>query len=152
MNNPYPCDQLRDSFLQFLSEGMTYAEALAEFDEDQFVKAAMAEVFHHEVYCYGMEWKTNDERELPGLFSLYARASREMQDARDMEFALALYAEGWTSEVPPTFQTNSRDFWRQCPVMSLYWRAPSKRPGRPGRRYLSTNQAYNAMKRSLSTQ
>jgi hypothetical protein len=146
-----PTDTYRDTFLAFLAQGMTYSEALAEFDEQEFSREGMAEIFRHEAHIelWSHEWITADERRLPALFSLLVRAQRERADAQDFEEkSVPLMMAGWTSEVPECYRHNSSDFWRQCPTMSLYWRAPSRRPGKPGRRYLSTNQAFNAMNRA----
>ncbi len=143
-----PIDMYRDVFLKFIADGMTYDEALDQFDEDEWFRASMEEVFTDQarIDVFGGGFVTNDERKLPALFALSCRAHRQRTDTREMqEQAIPLYMAGWTSEVPECFKNNSADFWRQCPVMSLYWRAPSKLPGKPGRRYLSTNQAYRAM-------
>src|SRR5687767_553107 len=50
----------------------------------------------------------------------------------------ALLAAGWTFELPGD---GDYEPWQ------WYWRAPPKRKGKPGRKYLSTNQAYRAMMR-----
>lgn len=137
-------DTYRDAFLKFIADGMSYAEAKAQFDEVEWRKALISEIDSGvtvnrttgDIECDGK----------PSLLALGARADAEARSIRDMETqGLALYAAGWTSEVPDSYKHNSKAFWRQCPTMSLYWRAPSKRPGKPGRKYLSTNQAYNAM-------
>jgi hypothetical protein len=49
----------------------------------------------------------------------------------------ALLAAGWTIEWPE----HDLDTWQWA------WRRPSRRTGRPGRRFASTGQAYNAMVR-----
>lgn len=93
---------------------------------------------------------TNDERQLPALFDLLVCAQFEQRnsvDGADYQQALELWQAGWTSE---SHEPYSDHFWSQVQVMSWYWRAPSKRPGKPGRRYLSTNQAWNAFQRSLA--
>lgn len=146
-----PTDTYRDAFLKFISEGKTYAEALEEFDEEEFSQTALVELLGHEARIDFLthEFKTNDERRLPALFSLLCRAQFERANNADFEEqAVPLMMAGWTSEVPSCYRNNNQSFWRQCPTMSLYWRAPSKRPGKPGRLYRSTSQAYNAMKRS----
>lgn len=148
-----PIDTYRDAFLKFLAEGMTYAEALSHFDEDAWNMAAMAEIFTNEakIDISTREFLTNDSRKLPSLFLLGVRANRQITDDLDLqEQAIPLYLAGWQSEVPDSFKHNSKDFWRQCPTMSLYWRAPSKRAGKPGRLYRSTNQAFRAMTKALA--
>jgi len=151
---PQPTDTYRDTFLKFLAEGMTHEEALAQFDYEKFSRAALAEMLSNEAVCVRDEnwrtaWVTNDSRKLPALFALLLLAQRQQADTQDFERqAVPLMLAGWTSETPGVYRNNSTDPYRQCPVMSLYWRAPSKRPGKPGRRYLSTNQAFNAMKKA----
>jgi hypothetical protein len=70
---------------------------------------------------------------------------KEANDA-EMEKALELSAAGWTPEIEkhhtPHPYTGSVD------VMSWYWRRPARRKGQKGRRYLSTNQAWNAYKKA----
>lgn len=143
-------DTYRDAFMKFLAQGMTYAEAFDEFSPLEWQRAAMQEVVDDEAIIEPLthEFVTNDERRLPTLFALSCRAMRQQQDVKDMEQAYELWGAGWTHEVPEPFQHNYKDFWRQCPVMSWHWRAPSKRLGKPGRRYFSTQQAFNAMQRA----
>ncbi len=146
-----PIDTYRDAFLKFIREGMSYAEALEQFDEDEWNRAVMKEMFDHDALLDPVtrQWITNDSRGLPALFQLSILANFQMSSKRDFEEqAVPLMIAGWTSEMPECYRHNSQDPWRQCPVMSLYWRAPSKRPGKPGRKYLSTQQAYNAMKKA----
>lgn len=127
------------AFRKFLSEGMTYSEALDEFDTQALMRSCFAEMDRDRSIL-------NDQE---SLFGLMIKGFRQMSDDADMEQAYELWGAGWTSEVPESYKSNSRDFWRQCPTMSLYWRAPSKRPGRPGRRYLSTNQAWRALQKQI---
>lgn len=70
---------------------------------------------------------------------LSALANRGMLEARERDLVQvrALLAAGWKYELPDG----------DPEPMSWYWRAPPKRPGKLGRKYLSTNQAYNAMTR-----
>lgn len=143
-----PIDTYRDTFLKFLADGMSYAEAFEQFDEKEWRKAVIAELDDGQTRLdrESGELVTNDERYLPALLSLGARADFERRSIRDFnEQAVPLMLAGWTSEVANP--TNSKHFWSQVQTMSLYWRAPSKRAGKPGRRYLSTQQAYNAMMR-----
>lgn len=150
--NTYPFDTLRDSFLRFLAEGMTHEEALEQFDEKEFTAAAMDElgggtlqrICTTESILDVGSFVTNDARQLPALFEMLCTAHGERRNGvqgANYQQALELWQAGWTSESErPDAQ-----------VMSWYWRAPSKRPGKQGRKYLSTNQAFNAMRRNLST-
>lgn len=131
-----PIDTYRDTFKQLVAQGKTPLEALNEFDRDKWNAAMCAEI---------------DERGESTLLALGAMAEHEANDLKDMEQAIELWGAGWTSEVPECYKHNSKSFWRQCPVMSWYWRRPPRRAGKPGRRYLSTNQAYNAMKRETES-
>ena len=59
----------------------------------------------------------------------------------------ALIDAGWKYELPELVNRKDGD---KKPLMETepwqwYWRAPSKRKGSKGRRYLSTNQAFNAL-------
>jgi len=128
-------DLFRDTFLRFLAEGMTHAEALAEFNRGEWNEAMNAEI---------MEGGSNRS---DSLLDLAAKAGFEERNLRDLDQAIELWQAGWTSE-DPNPQRDHSCFWSQSQVMSWYWRAPSKRPGKPGRRYLSTNQAFNAMKKA----
>lgn len=134
-------DTYRDAFLRFLSEGMTHAEALDQFDASEWNKAVCAELEDSgtRIDTATLELVTNDSRSLPALLALTSVAIRENSNTRDFQKATELWMAGWTSESPSKTQID---------VMSWYWRAPSKRPGKPGRRYLSTNQAFSAMKRA----
>ena len=154
--NTYPFDTLRDTLLKFVAEGMTYDEALSQFDEKEFTAAAMAEMDQGLTQTLsvldGIELAgnivTNDERRLPSLFDLKVRANFERSNGINGEAfqqALQLWQAGWTSEHE---KPASDKFWSQVQVMSWYWRAPSKRLGKLGRKYLSTNQAFNAMRKA----
>ncbi len=144
----YPFDTMRDSFLRFMAEGASYREALELFDLAEFRAAAMAEldgdlvrrVSPMEDILRAGDFVTNDSRGLPALLELLVHAQIE-QGQQPCAQCLDLWAAGWTSEVP-----NPK--YGPCQSMSLYWRAPSKRPGKLGRRYLSTNQAWNALQTS----
>lgn len=148
----YPFDTLRDTFLRLLADGMTHEEALMAFDEEEFWQAAMAEFFSGAVRVVPAleniekvgDWITNDERKLPALFDLLTTARMEHRNSvngDDYKQAMDLWQSGWTSE---SQRPDSQ-------VMSWYWRAPPKRPGKPGRKFLSTNQAWNAMRRAIPT-
>lgn len=142
-------DIFRDSFLKFIEEGMTHAEALEKFDETLFRRAAVDELMESGIRIDPTTYRqlVNDSRGVTPLIDLLSLAEMQRRSQRDFEKqAIPLMLAGWTSEVPNP--TNRKDPWLQCQTMSLYWRAPSKRPGKPGRRYLSTNQAFNAMQKT----
>ena len=129
-------DVYKDAFKRFLADGMTHLEAMNQFDSKLFTEALLSEI----------ESGYNKE---DSLLDLLAIASRMESDLKDFEEqALPLYAAGWTSELPNPEYEDKSCIWSTCAVMSLYWRAPSKRLGKPGRKYLSTNQAFNAMKKT----
>ena len=114
-------DLVRDAMLKMIAKGMTPLEAFREFNAEEFHKAMFASL----------------EEGDRSLLELSAAASREECDEAAMAQAIELWMAGWTSEVPRGTGM----------VMSWYWRAPAK-PGRKvGRRYLSTNQAWNKLKR-----
>lgn len=142
-------DTYRDSFLRLVAQGMTYREAMECFDPAELQAAVRQEMDRGDCrkHQYGQIIFEADE-EPTTLFDLTVRAEFERRnslDSNDGQQCLALWQAGWTSEnANPT----SAGFWGQPQLMSLYWRAPSKRAGKPGRRYLSTNQAYNALMRS----
>jgi len=117
-------DTYRDAFQIMLKQGKTPYEALQQFDRDRLN------------YALRQGIREEDVREAGSLFSLCVAAAIEEQDEKDMEQAIALWLAGWTSETPSPTQER---------VMSWYWRRPSRRKGKPGRLFLSTNQAFNAM-------
>jgi hypothetical protein len=144
-----PIDTYREAFQKFVAEGMSYMEAEDQFDKELLSAAVEAELERGDsvqVFCMDPMGNTNACGH-ETLFDLVVKASFERRNLHDFETqAVPLMMSGWTSEqVNPT---NSKDFWRQVQVMSLYWRAPSKRPRKPGRLYRSTNQAFNAMMKS----
>lgn len=135
-------DTYRDAFLLMLSEGMSHAEALAQFDREKWNAAVGAEIdlgscqYNPETFQY----VTRDGK--PSLLDLAAAAGAEDRESNDMTQAIELWLAGWKSENPnPKYP---------CQTMSLYWRRPPKRKGKLGRRFLSTNQAHNALKREPS--
>lgn len=146
---PHPIDTYRDAFLRLMADGMSYREALETFDEDEFTKAALAEMDARGslIMNENLDLVTNDERRAPALFDLLVHANFEKKnsvDGHDYKQALDLWQAGWTSECanPP-----SEGFWGQTQVMSWYWRRPPRRKGKRGRLYLSTNQAWNALQK-----
>jgi hypothetical protein len=89
-----------------------------------------------------------DQPEVAGrLLACLAVVGRMNQDDEDMEQALELTAAGWEVQTPPPRATPPRNIWEQTAVMSWKWRRPSRRPGKPGRLFLSTNQAFRALER-----
>lgn len=130
-------DTIKAAWNQLLAKGMSPGEAMREFDEEDLKSAMLQEMDEKGFEC----WAEGS------LCNQISKAGREHADEKDMEQAIELWAAGWTSEIPECYRHNSKDFWRQCPTMSLFWRRPSRRPGKPGRKYLSTNQAFMAMKR-----
>ncbi len=124
-----------------LAEGSDVREAILEVGEDRVTEA----------------WKLASETDPRGdtagrLLALISVKGRMDMDDKDMEQALALTEAGWTSEDPRAVNSPHlpppKNIWEKTAVMSWYWRAPSKRPGKPGRRYNSTNQAWRAMMRA----
>lgn len=139
-------DSIRDEFADYVAKGMSYMEAKAMFDEVTLQVAIDAELFRGDsIKSFNMlTLQAENACGHETLFDLCVKASFEEQNKRDFEEqAVPLMMAGWTMETQNP--TNSKEFWSQTQVMSLYWRAPSKRPGKPGRKYLSTNQAFNAM-------
>ncbi len=108
-----------------MAQGKTALEAMREFNEETVKAAVRSEL--DELLGFGP------------LFELAVAASAEERDEKDMEQAVELWVAGWTSEKPSA----------SCAVMSWYWRSPPKGKRPLGRQYLSTNQAYRAMRRSL---
>ena len=98
-------------------------------------------VASHALFCIFNDDGTIDREKL----DIAARASHKESNDAEMEKALELSAAGWTPEIEkhhtPHPLTGNVD------VMSWYWRRPARRKGQKGRRYLSTNQAWNALNR-----
>ncbi len=72
------------------------------------------------------------------VLDFLAEKQRAKAYRKDAEQVYALLAVGWTFEIPSVWSD----------PLSFYWRAPPKGKRALGRRYLSTNQAFNAMNRS----
>jgi hypothetical protein len=83
------------------------------------------------------EFETNSRFMSDPLFDIAVEHSRKSCENWDFAQATDLWLAGWTSEAQ---SSNSQ-------VMSWYWRRPARRKNIPGRRYLSTNQAWMAMRR-----
>lgn len=107
-----------------LAAGMTHAEAATLFTPDDLRTALFSEEFA--------------PPEAHELLNLLGKAQREEMNDRDMDQAIELWLAGWKSETPHKTQTD---------VMSWYWRRPARTKTRPGRLFLSTNQAFSAMKK-----
>lgn len=118
-----------------IAEGMDVREAILEVGEKRVADAMM---------------NAPAKSEAAGrLLACLSVKSRMDSDDKDMEQALELTAAGWTAE-DPRAKTNlppPKNIWETTAVMSWQWRAPGKRPGKPGRLYLSTNQAFMALQR-----
>lgn len=142
-----PIDTCRDAFLAFLAQGMTHAEAYDQFDDKELRAAMRAELEGGLFIDPDTEQLVNEDRK-PSLLDLISLAQYQKRSIRDFEQqAIPLMLAGWTIDTPPDKYSNAEG-WLQRQTMSLYWRAPGKRPGKPGRRYLSTQQAFNAMQRA----
>lgn len=117
-----------EMFQLLLKQGKTHLEAYREFDEEKLRKALLD----------SLDSGPPGKRNL-ALLDLMALAGMEKADEADREQCFELWSQGWTSEkVTP----DSRP-------MSWYWRSPPKGKRPLGRRYLSTNQAWLAMRRRL---
>lgn len=101
-------------------------------------------------------WKAVSETEprgatARGLLDALSVKGRMDSDDEAMEQVHELTAAGWTAEDPRAVNYPKlgppKTIWEKTAVAAWYWRAPSKRPGKPGRRFLSTNQAWRALKR-----
>ena len=77
----------------------------------------------------------------PARLAILAAQCRQESNDNAMPQVRALLAAGWKYELPGD---GDYDVWQ------WYWRSPPKRAGTRGRQYLSTNQAYNAMKRQAA--
>lgn len=75
----------------------------------------------------------------PVRFARLCEQTRRDARERDLVQVRVLLAAGWKYEIP--------DGYDDAEPMSWYWRAPPKRANSRGRKYLSTNQAFNAMRR-----
>jgi hypothetical protein len=116
-----------DLFHDLLSQGKTHAEVEAMFTKEQI----------RDVIC--SEGDVINQLE---FLKLIGTAGLEQRNDKDIDKATELWLAGWVSETPYPSQRHA--------VMSWYWRRPPRTKNRPGRRYLSTNQAYNAMKKQPS--
>lgn len=81
----------------------------------------------------------------PVRFAALVRQTREDANKRAMVQVRELLAAGWKYEVPGEGHYDY-DPWQ------WYWRAPPKRTNSRGQKFLSTNQAWNALQRRKSAQ
>lgn len=81
------------------------------------------------------------------MLDIAARAGHKESNDAEMEKALELSAAGWSPEIEK--HHTPHPFTGNVDVMSWYWRRPARRKGQNGRRYLSTNQAWNALRRDM---
>jgi hypothetical protein len=116
-----------DLFHDLLSQGKTHAEVEAMFTRQQIL----------DLMCFDGDVENRLE-----FLKLCGLARMEQWNDFDMGKATELWLAGWTSETPHSSQKHM--------VMSWYWRRPPRTKNLPGRRYLSTDQAYNAMKKENS--
>ncbi len=79
------------------------------------------------------------------MLEILARKGHKESNDAEMEKALELSAAGWQAELGPGHVPHP--FTGSVDVMSWYWRRPPRRKGSKGRLFLSTNQAYMALKR-----
>lgn len=116
-------DFAHDLMNRFTGEGMSLTEARKQFSDDDWRSAV------------------NDALELLGaehpFFALACQCSREESHEECLETqCYELMMAGWTVE-----PNKREDAW------AWKWRRPARTKHRPGRLYLSTNQAYRALKR-----
>ena len=105
---------------KFLADGMSPMEAMDQFDSKEWDALMMQEM---------------RERNTRIMLDLAVTASQEQSNQGSLTQAYDLWGAGWTSENPGG--------WPSQP-MSWYWRRPPVGKRALGRRYLSTNQAWNA--------
>lgn len=89
--------------------------------------------------CIRIDNPTPDDIYDPVRFKVLVRQTIEEARARDMVQVRALLQAGWKLELPEGDYDYEPYQWQ--------WRAPAKRANSRGRKYLSTNQAFNAMNR-----
>ena len=93
---------------------------------------------------------------MAGLSALTGSALAELAEQTKLEIRRdcmpqvdALLLAGWKWELPEIVNRKDGEKFTRMDTepWQWYWRAPSKRAGGKGRRYLSTNQAFNALQR-----
>lgn len=92
-------------------------------------------------------WRDNlDDEQGRRLLDFCAEVTALRCDQEEMEKALELTSAGWEAQKPERVPAGDT-IWHQVRVMSWYWRRPARTKTRPGRLFLSTNQAWRAMRR-----
>lgn len=127
-------DSIRDTFLALMKQGMTALEAYREFDPETWKKALRDEIDAGILSDYRCRAEDGGK----SLLHYQSEMVWMEMDERDLDLAMELWGNGWTSETPHKSQQH---------IFQWYWRRPSRRPGKPGRRFVSTTQAYNAMRK-----
>jgi hypothetical protein len=86
------------------------------------------------------------------MLELAAKQACIDTDNADMEICLKLSAAGWEAQKPVLNHVpDPNNFWDRVRPMSWKWRRPSRRPGKPGRLFHSTNQAWRSMLKELGS-
>jgi hypothetical protein len=111
---------------KLMAQGLSATEAMAEFEKQDLdastLKALMEDGTSHPLWVLSIQ-------------EMRESSHRETLEGQCYE----LWMNGWTVE------PNGRDeSW------AWYWRRPARRAGQKGRKFLSTNQAFNALKREQS--
>ena len=88
------------------------------------------------------QWTAEEITSNPANLLLAASHQRLRANREGEKQARELLAAGWTIDFDTICEHSDIDTWQWA------WRAPPKRPGKPGRRYGSTNQAVMALRRS----
>lgn len=120
----YTPDLMLDMLQNRISLGMTKDEAVQDVGQPAFHAAAISAITQ-----YGKKHP---------LFWFAVDVTVESRHDSYLQKALDLYAAGWTSETPHESQTE---------IMSWYWRRPPMGNRKTGRRFMSTDQAWNHMRK-----
>ncbi len=107
----------------FKAKGLTDGEILQEFNRDDFNKTLRESI------------EEGEDR----LLDFAANAGRDNRNIEDLNKAIELWTAGWKSEIPKEF--------KNLDVMSWYWRRPPIGNRKTGKLFLSTDQAYSALKK-----
>lgn len=79
------------------------------------------------------------------------RESERETELANLRQAEALIDAGWRYELPEIVNRKEGEPAHMATeTWQWYWRSPPKRKGTKGRRYLSTNQAFNALNRQAA--
>lgn len=79
----------------------------------------------------------------------YGEITLELR-ANSMPQVDALIAAGWKFELPEIVNRKEGETRMGTEPWQWYWRSPAKRKGSKGRKYWSTNQAFNALQKIIS--